>query len=54
MDASPEIGRAAREQLGLSEADYTSERAYWQARFQQDRATVERYSQLFYHYRRPR
>lgn len=54
MDASPEIGRAAREQLALSEADYTSERAYWQTRFQQDRATVERYSQLFYHYRRPR
>lgn len=54
MDASPELGRAAREQLGMSEADYAGERAVWQARFQQDRPLVERYSQLFYHYRRPR
>lgn len=54
MEASPELGRAAREKLSLSEADYTAERAFWQARFQQDRATVERYSQLFYHYRRAR
>jgi hypothetical protein len=54
MDTSPELGRAAREQLGMSEADYATERAVWQARFQQDRAIVERYSQLFYHYRRPR
>ena len=54
MEVSPEAGRAAREHLGLGEADYTNERAFWQARFQQDRATVERYSQLFYHYRRAR
>ena len=54
MEASPELGRAAREQLGMSEADYTTERGFWQARFAQDRATVERYTQLFYHYRRGR
>lgn len=51
METSPEKGRVAREQLGLSEADYTAERAIWQKRFQQDRAAVERYSQVFYHYR---
>jgi hypothetical protein len=53
-ETSAELGRAAREQLGLSEAEYAGERAFWQARFQQDRATVERYSQLFYHYKRAR
>lgn len=54
VESSAELGRKAREQLGLTEADYASERAFWQVRFQQDRATVERYSQLFYHYRRGR
>ena len=54
VETSAEMGRAAREKLGLSEAEYAGERAFWQARFQQDRATVERYSQLFYHYKRGR
>jgi Meckel syndrome type 1 protein len=54
IETSAELGRAARESLALSDADYAAERAFWQARFQQDRAAVERYSQLFYHYRRPR
>lgn len=54
VETSPELGRAAREKLGLGEAEYASERAFWQTRFQQDRGTVERYSQLFYHYKRGR
>ncbi len=54
IETSAELGRAARETLALSDADYAAERAFWQARFQADRAAVERYSQLFYHYRRPR
>ncbi|MFO0585957.1 MAG: hypothetical protein U0441_00385 [Polyangiaceae bacterium] len=52
METSPELGRAAREKLSLSEADYAAERAFWQARFQQDRASLDRYTQVFYHYRR--
>ncbi len=54
IETSPELGRAARDSLGLNDAEYAAERAFWQGRFQQDRAAVERYSQLFYHYRRPR
>lgn len=54
IETSPELGRAARESLGLNDAEYAAERAFWQGRFQQDRAAVDRYSQLFYHYRRPR
>ncbi len=54
IETSAELGRAARDSLGLNDAEYAAERAFWQGRFQQDRAAVERYSQLFYHYRRPR
>ncbi len=51
-ESSPDLARAAREKLGMSEADVARERAAWQLRFQNDRALVERYSQVFYHYRR--